>query len=316
MIRIFFSADVHGSTAVWKKWLKVPEKFEANVMMFCGDLTGKSLVPIIKSQDGYTCHYFDKRWALTTEEDVRKMEDRVAAVGVYTIRCTREEVESLQEDPSKVDQVIHEAIKERMRQWLDLLVERVNTQEVKVIVMPGNDDSLAIDDIIRSYEDQGVIYPLDRVVDIGGYEVISLAHIGPSPWDTPRELKEKDLKKKIDGLMKTVKNRDRVIFNFHSPPLKTTLDMAPELSKDLKVLSAAGRASMTHVGSEAIRTAIEEYQPIMGLHGHIHESHGIEKIKDTLIINPGSEYEKGILKGYIIDLTQEGTIEKYWRVEA
>lgn len=295
--------------------MKVPEMYQANVMMFCGDLTGKSLVPIIETQDGYICHYFDKKWELKTDEDIRKMEDRIAAVGAYTIRCTREEVESLQEDSSKVDQAIHDAIVERIKQWLDLLLERVNTQEVKVIVMPGNDDSTAIDDIIRSYEDQGVIYPLDRVVDIGGYEVISLAHIGPSPWDTPRELKEKDLKKKIDGLMKSVKNRDRVIFNFHSPPYRTTLDRAPELSKDLKILAAAGQVSMKHVGSEAIRKAIEEYQPIIGLHGHIHESHGIEKIKDTLIINPGSEYEKGILKGYIIDLTQEGTIEKYWRVE-
>lgn len=52
--------------------------------------------------------------------------------------------------------------------------------------MPGNDDELIIDDIIKEYEDRGVIYPLDKVFEIAGYEVISSPYVNPTPWNTPR----------------------------------------------------------------------------------------------------------------------------------
>jgi Icc-related predicted phosphoesterase len=47
---------------------------------------------------------------------------------------------------------------------------------------------------------------------------------------------------------------------------------------------------------------IEKHQPLLGLHGHIHESRGAQKVKRTLIINPGSEYSEGILKGVVVVL--------------
>jgi hypothetical protein len=54
------------------------------------------------------------------------------------------------------------------------------------------------------------------------------------------------------------------------------------------------------VGSRAVREAIEEYQPLLGLHGHIHEAGGVVRIGRTLSINPGSECTEGILRGVII----------------
>lgn len=312
-MRIFFSADVHGSTLVWKKWLKVVDMYHPDVMMFCGDLTAKSLVPIIQTKDGYTCHYFEKRWDLAKEDDVQKMEERLAAVGVLSLRCTPEEVEELQRDETKAMRAIYDGILARMKQWLDLLVERVDTQKRVVIVMPGNDDIQEIDALIKSYEDRGVIYPLGRVVQFSGYELVSLAHITPSPWDTPREMSEKELHREIDRLMEGVNNSRRAIFNFHIPPYGTSLDQAPELTKDLRIKSVAGQISLKHVGSKSVREAIEKYHPLLGLHGHIHESDGIEKMGDTLILNPGSEYEKGILRGYIIELN-EGKIDDCWRI--
>ena len=63
---------------------------------------------------------------------------------------------------------------------------------------------------------------------------------------------------------------------------------------------------MYGAGSPAVREAIEKYQPVLSLHGHIHESRGATHIGRTLAVNPGSEYSEGILRGVQVTLTVEG----------
>ena len=63
----------------------------------------------------------------------------------------------------------------------------------------------------------------------------------------------------------------------------------------------AGR-SLVPVGSKSVLAVLDKYQPILGLHGHIHEGKGTRKYKKTLCVNPGSMYEQGMLHGAIIDL--------------
>jgi Icc-related predicted phosphoesterase len=63
---------------------------------------------------------------------------------------------------------------------------------------------------------------------------------------------------------------------------------------------------ITGVGSKAVRRAIETYQPILSLHGHIHESRGVATIGRTVCINPGSEYPDGVLRGAIVDFDRDG----------
>jgi Icc-related predicted phosphoesterase len=213
-----------------------------------------------------------------------------------------------------VEKVMKEAIVERTRQWIDLLVERIDTKKIKAIMMPGNDDHFEVDDVIKAYEDEGVIYPLDKVVDIAGFETISLDYTNPTPWNTPREASEKELEKKIDKLVDRLSDPTRSIFNFHCPPYNTRLDLAPELDKQMKPVLIGGKISMIHVGSKAVREAIEKYRPMIGLHGHIHESHAVDKIADVPILNPGSEYGEGLLRGFIIEMSNKG-VERYWKVE-
>ena len=76
-----------------------------------------------------------------------------------------------------------------------------------------------------------------------------------------------------------------------------------------------GEMIMDHVGSKSVRKFIEKYQPLIGLHGHIHESFASDKIGNTVVVNPGSEYMSGVLRGFIIDITPEGGLERYWKVE-
>ena len=297
------------------KLIRVPAAYKVDVLMVCGDLTGKVLVPVIEQQDGtYESHYLTGKTILRTRDEIEAYENRVSSTGAYPIRCTWDQVEVFQNDPRKVHETMLEVILERMTEWMELLVTKIDTQIIKTIVMPGNDDNFKVDSIIKAYESEGIIYPLDKVVEIGGFETISLGYVNFTPWDTPRETSEKELAKKIESLVSLVTTPSRTIFNFHPPPHNTRLDLAPKLTKDLQVERIMGRPVMIHVGSKAVKAAIKDYQPLIGLHGHIHESFADQRIDSTPVLNPGSEYESGLLRGFIIELTPE-SIDKYWRVE-
>lgn len=314
-MRLFFATDVHGSTTTWRKWLSVPHFYKVTTLMFCGDLTGKAMVPVIKQNDEtYVAFDFGKRVQLKKEIEVMKFEEKFASYGFYPLRCTKEEVEELKTDRRKVENTMEELAKKRMKEWLDLLVEKIDLKKIKVIVMEGNDDSPDINDVIKSYEDQGVIRPLGKVVDICGFETISLEYVNPTPWKTPKEMSEDDLKRKIENMVQALSDPKKSVFNFHCPPYNTNIDKAPKLDKNLKPVTVAGAVAWEHVGSKSVRQEIEKYQPIIGLHGHIHESSGQDKLGSTPVINPGSEYAQSILRGYILEFSRDG-LETYWRVQ-
>jgi uncharacterized protein len=58
-------------------------------------------------------------------------------------------------------------------------------------------------------------------------------------------------------------------------------------------------------GSEAVRSVIETYQPLVALHGHIHESRGVAKLAKTVCLNPGSEYIEGVLHGALLEFDEK-----------
>jgi len=90
-----------------------------------------------------------------------------------------------------------------------------------------------------------------------------------TPWDTEREEDEDQLAARYEAMISKLKNPRNAVFNIHVPPYKSGLDEAPELDKDLRPVLAGN--SMIPVGSTALRKAIEAAQPLLGLHGHIHE---------------------------------------------
>jgi hypothetical protein len=152
-----------------------------------------------------------------------------------------------------------------------------------------------------------ILYPEDQVVSIDeNHEMITTAWTNPTPWNSPRETTEEDLAKRIEQMTSKVQRMETCIFNLHCPPHDTPLDSAPELDETLKPkVKGGGGISMVHVGSKSVKAAIEKCQPLLGIHGHIHESRGFVKIGRTLCINPGSEYGEGILRGALINLDEK-----------
>jgi Icc-related predicted phosphoesterase len=313
--RVFFSVDVHGSTLVWRKWLAAVDYYKVDTVMLCGDLTGKMIVPIIKQSDGtYLVRFFKREWKLKSSEEIENMKLRIENSGNYPLITTPEEVERLRKNPSEVDLIMRKAILERIRKWLNLAVEKIDTKTKQLIVMPGNDDIFDVDDVIKEYEDRGIIYPLHKVIEIAGVETISFDYVNPTPWETPRELKEEEMRKRIEGLVSMLRDPSQSIFNFHCPPYNTRLDLAPKLDKSLKPVTVGGEVVFEHVGSKAVRNALIKYKPQIGLHGHIHESGGIDKLDGVPIVNPGSEYGEGVLRGILFEIENKKVI-KYWRIE-
>jgi uncharacterized protein len=92
------------------------------------------------------------------------------------------------------------------------------------------------------------------------------------------------------------------IFNLHVPPYDTGLDTAQQITENLEPVFQSGHPVEIPVGSTAVRQLIEEYQPLVALHGHIHESRGETRIGKTWAINSGSEYNSGRIHGAVVKL--------------
>lgn len=307
--RVFFTTDVHGSEHCFRKFLKVAETYDVDVLIIGGDLAGKVVVPIVRRSDGsYWCNYMGRDLILNTEEELAATRDKIGRLGSYLYETDTDGLEQLRNDHSKVEAVAVELIVERMRTWVKLAEDRLGPTGKKVIMGPGNDDPFAISEILNSSD--VVQNPDEEIIWIDEHhEMAGLGYANMTPWKCTRDLTEDQLRAKIGDLVPKLQNVENSIFCFHVPPIDSQLDTCPRLDDSVYppkvVVDRTGQAEYYGSGSSAVREAIETYQPLLGLHGHIHESKGIARIGRTTCFNPGSEYAEGILHGLILTLTED-----------
>jgi Icc-related predicted phosphoesterase len=304
--RIFFTSDVHGSEVCFLKFLNAAKFYQADVLILGGDITGKMIVPIVHQPDGTAvADFLGTQQTMKTPAEVQALEKNIRNSGYYPYKSTPEEVEKLQADKQLVNELFSKVMAQGVKRWVGIAEERLKGSKVKCYISPGNDDRFEIDPMLR--ESSVVIYPEEKVVSIDDHhEMISSGWANITPWNSPREVPEEELIKKFGPMVDQVQNMENAIFNLHVPPFNTPLDLAPELDATLKpVVKGGGGISMIHVGSTTVRQLIEQHKPLLGIHGHIHESRGFVKIGRTLCINPGSEYGEGILRGAVINLDQK-----------
>jgi Icc-related predicted phosphoesterase len=304
-IKIFFVTDIHGSNLCYRKYLNALKVYNVDVGILLGDLTGKVLVPLVeKAGGGWETTLMGTHREINTQAELDELKKTIEMLGYYWVHQTPDEFKAYRDDPKKVDTLFKELMMSRLCEWIDLADERLAGTNYKVFMAPGNDDHFEVDQIIS--DSKAIVNCNNKNVMVGGHEMITFSWANPTPWNTPREKTDEELEPMLEELVSLVKDKSNAIFNFHAPPYGFALDLAPELSKDL--VQAADRK--IHVGSRAVAKMIEKYQPLIGLHGHIHESRGAQKVKRTLIINPGSEYSEGILKGAMIVL-DKGKVKDY-----
>ena len=306
MAKIFFATDLHGSEVCWKKFLNAAKFYDAEVLICGGDMTGKAIVPIVSENGHYTVALGGEEQAVAADQ-VSEVEANIRRKGYYPLRMTVERLHELDQNPAKRAECFQEVMLEGVERWMKMAAEKFRGSDVRCFVCPGNDDEMEVDDVVRRAE--MVELGEGRVVEIDGFSMISTGWSNPTPWKTHREDSEEQLAARIEAMASQVPDPSRAIFNLHCPPYKSGLDEAPAIDADLKLLHG-GRA-LRPVGSTAVREAIERHQPLISLHGHIHESKGAVKIGKTLSINPGSAYEEGMLMGAIIQLDPKKGIKSY-----
>jgi uncharacterized protein len=288
--------------------------YKADVALLAGDLTGKAIVPIVRRDGRYETELFGVHRSAHNDEELAQLERDIADVGYYSFVTDAEEAERLSSDEPGRHALLERLMSERVEDWLRLATERLADGPVPLYLIPGNDDDFVIDRIL----DRPEYTPVNadgKVLDIpGGLQLLASGWSNHTPWQTPREETEDELYARLDALAQQVRDPRRAIFMIHVPPHGSGLDTAPLLDENLRPTVSAGDVLRGPVGSTAVRRLIETYQPLLAVHGHIHESGGERKIGDTLCINPGSEANHGILRGYIVDIGRKG-IDLSQRVE-
>jgi hypothetical protein len=219
-----------------------------------------------------------------------------------------DELSELSKEEGAVDRRFSVEMIASLDRWLDMADGKLKGGEIPCLLNGGNDDIWEIDDVIDA--SPYVTFGEGRLIDLGGFHLVSMGWTNPTPWDTFREAPEEELAAKIEAVANLVPDMGRAIFNFHAPPYGSGLDDAPALDANLRPMH--GGAVMKPVGSTAVSDAIVRHQPMLSVHGHIHESRGIKKMGRTLAINPGSVYGDGVLQGALLELDpKKGKVSKY-----
>jgi Icc-related predicted phosphoesterase len=309
-MRVYYATDIHGSEVCWRKFLNAGRFYNADVVILGGDITGKAVVPVVAAAGGgYRVRQFSGDRVLDADE-VAAAETRARDMGFYPYRTTEDELDAVWDEPEAVNEIFLSLMRSTLARWLDLAGERLAGTGIRLYAMEGNDDPPELYGMLR---DSNLLTETeDRLVDLGeGITMVSYGYSNPTPWHTPRELDDDELERRIDKLAAQVSRPERAIFNLHVPPARTAIDKAPALDASLKPVVKGGAVMMQSVGSEGVRRLVAKYQPMLGLHGHIHESRGAVRLGPTLAVNPGSEYGDGVLCGALLEIDGKRGVRHY-----
>jgi Icc-related predicted phosphoesterase len=313
--RLFFATDLHGSERTYRKFLNAGKFYDATVLVMGGDITGKVLVPIIKEKNShFRASLQGQVEHLSTQEELDKLVERLGTLGFYFQVMEEDQYAATKADPAAVESLFNQKARQRLEAWVDLAETRLAGTGIKCFVTGGNDDSPEVLEAIHRTGTQAFYACEGEMVRVDDeHTMISVGFSTPTPWKTPREISDEQLGEVIGEMVAQVPDLSRCIFNFHDPPVDSTLDTCPMLDWNVdppQPIVKAGQIVMHGAGSHAVRRALETHQPMLGLHGHIHESMAAARIGRTLCVNPGSEYGEGLLRGCLVNFAG-GVVQGY-----
>jgi len=309
---IFFTSDIHGSEICFKKFINAGKYYGVDAIILGGDIVGKMVVPIVERNDGsYIAEFLGEKKVVNgnDKEGIEKLLWAIKNNGFYPYHIDEQEFNRIKADDQKKADIFEKAITESLEGWVKIAEERLKGTGIKCFITPGNDDPFFIDDILS--KSSIMVNPEEQCIELDhDHEMISSGFGNITPWHCPRDIPEEELTVKLEKLCAMVKNMSSCVFNLHCPPYNTILDAAPMLDETLKAVTVGGAVMQANVGSTAVLEAIKKHQPLISLHGHIHESRGDCKIGRTVCINPGSEYSQGVLRGVVVFL-EKNKIKNY-----
>ncbi len=307
--KCYYASDIHGSELLWRKFLNAGKFYGVDVLIMGGDIAGKAVIPIVRRDGALYAPEIAGEQAFR-EDELPQLERRIRDRGLYPHQMTSDEVALTHGDKKATDALFLHVMEATLTRWLEMAAERLDPARTRLYVMLGNDDEPALREILAA--SPVVVDPEDVVVDLGeGIQMLSCGFANPTPWHSPREMPEEQLRAHLEGLVAQLDDPSRSVFNLHVPPIRTSIDTAPVVTEDLAPVIQGGSVLMGSAGSEAVRAVIETYQPLIALHGHIHESRGIAKLGRTVCVNPGSEYSEGVLHGALLEFDGTKGLKRY-----
>jgi Icc-related predicted phosphoesterase len=301
--RVYFATDLHGSSKCFRKFVNAGQVYGADVLILGGDLAGKALQTIVRQPGGrWTCEFIGSRYDVEDGPELDALVKLIADHGYYPYRAEPGELDALTAS-GEIDAVFERLMNERLSGWLALADERLRPTGKRLYFMLGNDDPVSLRGLLDAapwgVHDEGKVLPLDD-----DHEMISWGFSNVTPWHSHREQTEEQLAASLGTMASKLRDSSRAIVNIHVPPFGSGLDDAPVLA-DLQVQTSLGQVKFAPVGSTAVLDLIQSLQPMLGLHGHIHEASGMKRIGRTIVINPGSDYSTGTLNGALITLERD-----------
>jgi Icc-related predicted phosphoesterase len=295
--RILFVSDLHGSEVCFRKFLNAVPVYHPDLLVYGGDLMGKILQPVFREPgDSLLWYPTEDRAARAPATELARIERTLADQGRYALLTDRDAWSELARRPDALEAKCRALGLERARAWLALADERLGPNGPQLVLNVGNDDTDALLDLLRREAPPSVLVPEGRIVAAGPYEIFGCGYANMTPWHCPRDLEEPELARVLDRTSSAIGSPRRTILDLHAPPFGTSIDPAK------RPRTAAGELIVDHVGSPSIRALIERVAPVVSLHGHIHESKGVDRVGPTPVYNPGSVYFSGALQGLVLDL--------------
>lgn len=304
-MRIFYAADIHAAESTFRKFTNAGPFYKADLVIYGGDFCGKMVVPIIKTSKGWEATYYGSTVFLKDKREMPDLKKTLRDAGFYWVEMTAAELDAITAED--VERITKECRIAQVQEWVKLMDERFKKNNLPCVIIPGNGDPYYIDDVLNQLHN--VKNGDGKVVQVNNLEILSLGFGHRTMFKFPRDIEEEELTQKIDALAATVKDMKRCIFNIHVPPYDTDLDQDTLYDEDLNPILDGDSLATGSVGSKAVRQAIEKYQPLLGLFGHVHASRGISKIGNTICVNPGSNYDETQLRGVLIDIDSSGNIK-------
>jgi Icc-related predicted phosphoesterase len=255
---------------------------------------------MVKQHDGtLRCNYDGTEKVLDSQKGIGETTRVLCDAGYYPYVATPEESEELLQNYDRARSLLVRLASERIRGWVQLLKKIAKERGTRFYIALGDEDLHEVNEVLSSsssaLDAEGKVVAIDEE-----HQMIS---IGASRNQSQRQdLNEEGWRAQIDKLASEVSEMKKAIFNLHIPPRNTAIDRALVRDKRQRLVVAGCNPVTIPAGSQAVREAIEKYQPMLGIHGHFDESRGVARIGRTVCVNPGSEYSSGVLRGLLCEL--------------
>lgn len=305
-----FASDFHGSTLCFKRFIDQGVERRVNALIVGGDLTGKYPTPIVQRENQWEAEVAGIRRLAKSDQEYQQLRSDIENVGSYAQLVSDYDYDRTQVSTASRDAFLSKESEIRLRNWLAYADSRLQRSGIQLFLMGGNDDPRTLDQTIAEFP--FVVNPDVGIAQLQQHYVIGESSaVETDLWTCPRDVSEEELtirlQKKIADIPSDALHS--AIFIFHCPPKDSPLDQAHALDSEGRTVTSGGQPLCTAAGSSAVRTAIKTNQPVVSLHGHIHESDGMFKIGRTLCFNPGSDYGRGVLRAWYVALSDDSVAD-------